>query len=333
MNKRGQGEQFNWIFVIVAGAVILGFFVMFTFKYIELQEQRQDVVTVRFFGGSVLAASSKLQVGSGGASVDSNEENGLRFGYTTNLGYRCNGNESLILVDDGKAAWYRLDDEIVFMDKEMKINSLDLWILPWNYPFHVTNFIYLADPKTNFYLVSDADSEEFINNLDVSSAFRVEKVDKNNLNLKSNSKVVYFLDQRPYKNEILNTKKNFSDVDFVYIDLSKKEASFFDFESKSWSESVKFYTTEENNEQLLGAIFSNDAENFGCSIDRSLERLKHVASIYSKRAELLGQIDRRPSCMYSEIARSLDSYSRGEINLVDNIASQNLAGAGCIWVF
>jgi len=46
MNKRGQGVQFNWIFVIVAGAIILGFFVMFIFKFVELQEKRQDVQTV-----------------------------------------------------------------------------------------------------------------------------------------------------------------------------------------------------------------------------------------------------------------------------------------------
>src|SRR3989338_7107885 len=109
MNKKGEGEQFNWIFVIVAGAIILGFFIMFTFKYIELQEKRQDVDTVRFLGGKVLSASSKLEVGSGCAAVDSNEPGeGLRFGYNVNLGYSCSGKESLVLINKGATASYKL---------------------------------------------------------------------------------------------------------------------------------------------------------------------------------------------------------------------------------
>ena len=85
MDKKGDGEQFNWIFVIIAGSIILGFFVLFVFKFVELQEKRHDVKAVRFLGESVIGASSKLQVGSGGAAIDSNEDEGLRFGFYTNL--------------------------------------------------------------------------------------------------------------------------------------------------------------------------------------------------------------------------------------------------------
>ena len=41
--KRGQSEQFNWVFVLVAGAIILGFFVMFVFKYQDLQQKKLSV--------------------------------------------------------------------------------------------------------------------------------------------------------------------------------------------------------------------------------------------------------------------------------------------------
>src|SRR3989344_492420 len=90
MNKRGEGEQFNWIFVIVAGSILLGFFVLFTFKYVELEE-----------------------------------------------------------------------------------------------------------PKITFYLVKDSSSEEFVENLDISSAFRTEVVDSRGVNINSNSKVVYFTISKP----------------------------------------------------------------------------------------------------------------------------------------
>src|SRR3989338_7298406 len=308
MNKKGEGEQFNWIFVIVAGSIILGFFIMFTFKYVELQEKRQDVDTVRFFGGKVIAASSRLQVGSGGAAIDSNEQEGLRFGYNVNLGYRCSVNESAIIINKGDNAWYKLKDEVVFMDSSMKVNSLDLWILPWNYPFFVTNFIYLGDPKTTFYLVWDGSTKEFVENLDVTSsldlwilpwnypffvtnfiylgdpkttfylvwdgstkefvenldvtsAFKIEKISRNQLSLKQNSKVVFFSESKPSKQDILALKKNITDVGFVYVSIARREASFYDLKQGSWSDPVNFYIRKDNYGQIFGTIFSDSAEN------------------------------------------------------------------------
>ena len=331
MDKKGEGEQFNWIFVIVAGAIILGFFVLFTFKYIELQEKRQDVDTVRFFGSRVLSASANLQVGSGGAAVDSDENNGLRFGYNVELGSLCRANESTILVNKGSTAWYKLNDEIVFMNKDMKVSALDLWILPWYFPFHITNFLYLADPKTNFYFVYDQSTKDIVDNLGVSGVFKVQETDVSQLNIKSNSKVVYFLSSEPSVMNVKNIKKNISNVDFVYIDLTSKSASFF--LENTWSSPTKFYTTQDNKGQLYGAIFSNDADNFGCNVNRSLSRVQYVSGIYSDRARLLGQLDRSSSCHYNEIAMSLDQFSKGNINLVDSLNAQNLQGAGCIWTY
>ncbi len=333
MNKKGECEEFNWIFVIVAGAIILSFFILFTFKYIELQEKKQDVDTVRFFGSKVIAASSRSQVGSGGAAVSSNDQEGLRFIYTVNLGYRCTGNQSTILINQGTNAWYKLQDEVVFMDKEMKVSSLNLWILPWSYPFFINNFIYLGDPKTTFYLVEDSTSKEFVDNLDITSAFKVNKILKNELKVKSYSKIVYFTSALPSKDSILNLKKNSTNVNFVYVDLSKQEASFFNNEDKDWSDPIKFYITKDNYAQLFGAIFSNDADNFECNVQRSLDRVKVVASLYSKRAELLSQLDRRPECHYNEIANSLSKYTGSDPALAETINTENLAGAGCIWVF
>ena len=330
LNKRGQGEQFNWIFVIVAGAVILGFFVMFTFKYIELQEKRQDVETVRFFGSGVLGASSKLQVGSGGAAIDSQGDGGLRFGYNVNLGYLCNEDDATILINGGENAYYELEDEIVFINEEVKVGAvtgLDLWILPWNFPFHITNFVYLANSKDKFYLIYDQNSNDFVNNeIEISSVFNLEKVQEQQIKLGSNTKIVFFTNQIPSASSIVSMKKNFENINFAHVSLSDKEIRFF--EDNSWSGPAKYYSKE----QLYGAIFSNDAENFECNINRSLDRVKVVAQIYSDKAKLLSQIDRRAGCQYTQIANALSQYAAGNFELQEAINEYNLAG-GCLWVF
>lgn len=332
MNKRGQGAQFNWIFVIVSGAIILGFFVMFTFKYIELQERRQDVAAVRFLGGGVLDISSKLQVGSGGAAVSANEGEGLRFGFVTNLGYKCVGNDSLILINGGDTAWYKLQDEIVFMDSEMRVNALNLWILPWNFPFHVSNFIYLGDPDTTFYLVKGGSSQNFVDDLEISSVFNVQRVTKNQLQVEDNSKVVYFT-QPHGKLEIVSMARDLDNVNFVHISLARNEARFFDLREKDWSDPVKFYVTEDSNEQLLGAIFSSDANNFECNVNKSIERVRVTSKVYSERAKLLSRLGRSSGCGYGQISNSLGKLSQGDLSVVETINTQNLAGAGCLWVY
>src|SRR3989338_4810384 len=311
MDKKGDGEQFNWIFVIIAGSIILGFFVLFVFKFVELQEKRHDVKAVRFLGESVIGASSKLQVGSGGAAIDSNEDEGLRFGFYTNLEHFCRSNKSLLTINSNPDVFYKLDDEVVFMNKEMNsVNAIDIWILPWNFPFHVTNLVYLADPKTNFYFVVDGNSREFVENLDFSSAFDFEIINNNELNkVKDNSKVVFFKSNEPSVNEVKSIKKNYKDIHFVYINLNSLKAKFFDNQRESWSEGVKFYITEDNKGMLYGAIFSNDADNFECNVNRALERVVFVSKVYSERARYLSHVDRRQGCDYGLLLNGLNKLN------------------------
>jgi len=328
MNKRGQGVQFNWIFVIVAGAIILGFFVMFIFKFVELQEKRQDVQTVRFFSTGVISASSKLQIGSGGAAVDSKSDDGIRFGYNTNLGYECIDGDASVLINRGESAWYKLKDEIVFMDREIRFGALDgvdLWILPWSYPYHITNFIYLANSKTKIYLVYDSSGREIADNLEISSVFNVESVPIENFdNAESGSKAVFFTRNEPNL-DLLSRLSAGKSINFVYIAGNK--AKFFD---EGWSNAVEFY----GEEQLYGAIFSNNADIFECNINRALERTKNVGKIYSERARAVSQIDRREGCNYAPVVAGLNAYITGNINENTKVGLErlNLIG-GCVWVF
>jgi hypothetical protein len=328
MNKRAEGEEYNWIFVIVAGTIILGFFVMFVFNYVQLQEKKQDVDTVRFFGGKVLGIASKLQVGSG-ASIDTNEQEGLRFGYNVDLTYDCDVNISKILVNQEKSVWYKLQDEILFMNNNMKINSLDLWVLPWSFPFYVTNFIYVADPKTNFYLVKDFSSNDFVDKLEVSSAFKTEKVKKENLKIKEYSKVIFFLSSKPTTSEIKKIKGYFKNVDFVFVDLTKSEVSFY--EGENWGETTQFYISGNNKAQLYGSFFTDNAEDYQCNINRAMQKLKVVSKVYSEKARLLNQF--QPECNHLQIANSLEDFSNGNFESVELIARQNIAGNKCSWVF
>ena len=214
------------------------------------------------------------------------------------------------------------------MDKEIKLGSqegLDLWILPWNYPFHITNFVYLANSKIKIYLVYDTHTAlETIEQLEISSIFDTDIINKNELEIKSNSKIIFF-GQKPTAGNIKTISAGKENVYFVNINNNK--ASFFD--GKEWSEPIQFYGTE----QLYGVIFSNDKENYACNIKRSLEKTKTIAALYSEKARILGQIDRRQGCNYASIANGLNQYAAGNYELEPVLEKANLEGGNCIWVF
>src|SRR3989344_1377970 len=280
--KKGQGEQFNWIFIIIAGAIILAFFTMFAFKYIDLQERKQDVQSIKDLG-AVLSTLEKLQVGDQYFALNSNEDSGLKFGYGLELSHNCIEDDSELYINDGEFANYELKDEILFTDSKQKINSLDLLIMPWRYPFHITNFIYLSDPNKNYNLIYDSSSRNFVNELDFSDIFNLEITDK--VKIKDNSKYVFFTSRIPSENEIQNYLGTSDSTEFVYVDTRTKKISFFD---NGWSEPVNYY----GEEMMIGSVFSNSKENYECNVNKAISKLKGTSNIYLERIKLLNQINK-----------------------------------------
>lgn len=330
MNKRGQAEQFNWIFVIVAGAIILGFFTMFVFQYIDLQEKRQEVESVRFFG-NVLSILEKLQIGDAGYAVRSTDTQGLRFVYKVELSYYCEEKDAKILINKGEVASYNLANEIVFTEEKQRVNGLTMGIMPWIYPFHVTNFIYLSDPNRLYYIVYDASSEDFVNKLEeendvIFNAIKYEKARISELKPKQNSKVVIFSNQKPYETKIKELRGN-GNSNFVHVNLNTEKISFFG--NDGWEDEVKYY----GNPMLLGSLFTDTKESYECNVNRAFERLKTVGNIYIERTQLLKRIDPKQECKYELIANSLQKFSEGEYKLAEKLTEQNNQGAGCLWAF
>ncbi|HLC85836.1 MAG TPA: hypothetical protein VJG30_00925 [Candidatus Nanoarchaeia archaeon] len=330
MNKRGQAEQFNWIFVIVAGAIILGFFTMFVFQYIDLQEKRQEVESVRFFG-NVLNVLEKLQIGDAGYAVRSTDTQGLRFGYKVDLSYYCKGNDAKILINKGEIASYNLANEIVFTEEKQRVNGLTMGIMPWIYPFHITNFIYLSDPNKIYHIIYDESSEEFVNRLEeenevIFNAIKYEKTRINELKPKQNSKIIIFSSQKPYETKIKELKGS-GNSNFVHVNINTEKISFFG--RNGWEDEIKYY----GNPMLLGSLFMDNTEAYECNVNRAFERLKTVTNIYIERTELLKRIDPKQECQYELIVSSLRKFSEGDYKMAENLAEQNNQGAGCLWVF
>ena len=120
--KKAQGMQFNWIFVIIAGAIILAFFLMFTVKYTDLQNNK---VSARI-ANSIESQLDSLKTAEVSTTIENNAE----------INFQCDKFYVNNFISKG------LSEKLIFSPLIIKGNLL-AWTQEWNYPFSVTNVFYL----------------------------------------------------------------------------------------------------------------------------------------------------------------------------------------------
>src|SRR3989344_3595046 len=131
MKKRGQEAQFNWIFILVAGVIVLGFFAVFIFKYIELQNKKSSFEIVRNLNTQLELLEITNVFG----------ENLINLGLVSKVKFSCNGEKFSAVVNDQQDLAYNLGDKIVFAPDSVRDKNFGAWIYDWNYPFLVTKFL------------------------------------------------------------------------------------------------------------------------------------------------------------------------------------------------
>ncbi|MEK6955564.1 MAG: hypothetical protein AABW52_02810, partial [Nanoarchaeota archaeon] len=158
------------------------------------------------------------------------------------------------------------------------------------------------------------------------STNRYEKTELNRLTPKENSKIIIFGNKKPGENKIkeLIGDKN---INVVYVDYTNKKINYF--EDENWGEDIEYYSDE----IMLGSFFTDDKENYQCSINRAKKKLSYIATHYSERTKLLKRVDTKINCQYDMIDNSLVSLAKGNYEVVENLKQQNNQGAGCLWVF
>ncbi|MDD5650891.1 MAG: hypothetical protein PHF86_10830 [Candidatus Nanoarchaeia archaeon] len=157
--KKAQ-MQFNWAFVIIAGAVILGFFVTFTVKYIDTQNMKESAI----ISNDIYNMLYNLQ----GSSFKTDLE--VPLGITANLDFTC---DRMVINNFASES---LKKQFIFSPKTMKTNTLNLWVQQWKYPFKISNLFYISPKEKKYYILYDEKSAPFVLSLDIPKRFNVEKI-------------------------------------------------------------------------------------------------------------------------------------------------------------
>ncbi len=312
-NKKAEAEsQFNWIFVLVAGGVILLFFAIFIYRYRDLNDKKLEI---KFNQDLDLMISM-----SGITSNSLNNRSDVPF---KDFEFSCQG---LGVTDFRK--------KVVFAPSIVKTRRLYLYSHPFLTPFMVSNFVYVISPNIKYVFVlnenDDASSVFFhdLNDVIPKGAMLRDKTPiymYKDIFVQSQSVRFIFINQNV--NRLLIDKINKDVKDNKYKSLSvlsvsthDQKISFYeqDKETKKLGFTGDSYYFDEAS--LLGAVVSDDKDLYDCMVANAFNKLYYMSSVYlgkiSKLREGVGLVC--PITIYDELEsgiyllRSLSSELKHE---------------------
>lgn len=325
-NKKAVVEiQFSWIFILIAGSVILLFFVNVAGKYKSSQEDAlASDILVRLsaiISAGQMSANSNILL-----DLPKNEIEVMCFPET------CEKKGCDTIFDFKKSsisppAW--MDIEPIFSSSFMKDDQLITWSLDWFTPFKATSVLYLSTINQKYVLVYDTFpmsgssviSQDF-------TEFLKERLDQNNFtnfdyvefdNLESYeysgelSTRFIFLNAAPVneidlhssfdRNSRISALK-ITDLDDNYEGNTFGEFKFCNYDDDEFNcpddDEIEFFGLP----MFFGGLFSDNIDNYKCNRIKMFLKLEHVIEMYSEKADSISY----SGCNYNSIKSDIDDF-------------------------
>jgi len=291
LKKRGALElQFNWIFVLIVGALIVAFFIVVIQKQLQTSEYETQLTLQTKLNTLMQNAKS-----SPGTTFVVPLKDELRTLDLCTAGLYINDNREL-----------RIDLDTAFSPDLIKSvrDEIILWVLPWEMPFEATNFVYVTSPDVRYVMVGKENgyADDILNDprrTSLPEDLTKERVDPDKLQTifdENNYKVrfVFFVDipSDNCKNNIEVNSQLKGDITAVCI--KPKEGGL-----DGWGE-VQYYKFEDGKlvqnggltyylgrPSLFGAIFAQDKNQFDCVMNQGYKRLAMITELYKRRTDSL----------------------------------------------
>lgn len=306
-DKKGVVEvQFNWIFILIAGAIILLFFGYLVFQIKGTAEEKTSTTVL-----------SNLEPILTGAGVSTGTLNIVKL-PNAEIEVSC----ERFAIGSLRSA---IESEVIFAPRKIKGREMLTWALEWAVPFRVTNFLYLTSPNIIYVFVYDSGNEDLKKALFEDNNEFPEEINKqiwSNNELEPQLSSIKELNNYEVRFIFLNTPKmevasTFSEMDdkdvtALVIDADSPDGTgkltFYQKKGSSWQETGE--TRFLRKPSLIGAIFSYSYEDYVCNMGKAFRRLVHVSDVYSKRSgQLTGAGSANCGGYHTDAQTALDQIS------------------------
>ncbi|MDO8480573.1 MAG: hypothetical protein Q7S65_02020 [Nanoarchaeota archaeon] len=268
--------QFNWILVLVAGALIFLFF-FGVVGWVKKGSEQSAASTVATYLDALLT----------GSSVTRNTVTRFQLPSET-VHFTC---------DDyrvGKSETStRIRGTILFAPTRIETGRFVAWSEPWDVPFRVANFLFLGSPDIRYVFIGDTSDPLFRELRDAfppelgaefnpplpltnTNRFKVRVIVINN---------AFSLSIQPFK---ALASEDFTALQLTGSELSGAVQTVFFEKSHPSVLSQTLHSTGSTSvfgkAAVLGAIFTDSFADYQCALAKGMARMRNVAAIYEQRA-------------------------------------------------
>ena len=291
----------HWIFVIIAGSIILLFSIGFGIKYIDLQKSKLNAEIARGIDSTV----SGLKLGGNFKTVKLNDN--------IHIDLDCDG---FTINDEFNHKW---SENVIFSPDSIDSDELFVLTRKFTFPFSVENVIFIGYDDYKIFVIEDEFSKnirdiipEDFSNIEFVSINDIGNIDFNEF---KHAKIVSFS-----RNNII---ERYNDkVEIVFVDPAEIGSLSYD------NERYQFigYT------MIIGAIFASP-KMYECQSKKLFSKVSIISDVYTNKARYLQDCCSNFRCSYLDISSMLNNFkeefSSSSINLnnintlKDNIVAKN----------
>jgi hypothetical protein len=286
-SKRAVVEvQFNWIFILIAGALILFLFASIILKQKNTTDSAAQTELLKTVTSLAIGSESSTGV----TSVVDLGDATLTFGCNTlRIGQKSQPIQQMVMFSPSSVR-----------------TPLILSTREWSLPFRVTNVIYLSSPRIRYVLIGNNDLARQINQsmpdkflVDYYPSFlgtggfsssQMQKDDRLRIVVFEGNGVIFDQSQpsttiHPQLSTIPQQAISLLYVRESTTSLNHGDIEFFQKTQNGWSGPTS--VTYLKQEMLMGAIFTDKAEQYQCIQSNMLKKLSTVAQIQETRKNIL----------------------------------------------
>ncbi len=310
MNKRGIEIQFNWIFILIAGAIIIAFFFSVVQKQRALSEDRLS-----------LTLSAQMDAVFAGAIESKGTTQASLVTPRPGIAFSCIACTCKYYV--GKAA-ADFGDKLLFAPALIKGQNSIASAIEWKFPFRIANFLVLTSPAIKYFIIYDSTSQ-----LSVQLFQRVSRMLPKEINQQAfpSLSAAYEVAPEGYEHTRfvflgtiepdlgrLNPQFMEEDVSGVWIDPDFSKIIFYEKTEEGLLGFSRYPSLLAGDATAVAAVFAADHDMYNCVMRNAFDKLSIVAAVQAARAKALKAemgAEEKVGCSsaYSAVASELDDMA------------------------
>lgn len=273
-SKKAFEIQFNWIFVLVAGAAIILFFTIIAIKQKNVSESSGKAAMLKSIQSIITSASITTDT----IKIIDLPNSDIEVG--------CNR----VAVGGILSQYQKL---ILFAPGLLKGGKIITQTLAFSVPYRAVNLLYITSDQVRYIIIGDNDIAKEVNR-SLPSSLRKDFYKPGDINKikNENNYMVRFAVSGLDANSLNDIVKKFekipdTDVTAVRIsgDLSKGDIEFYQKSKDKFSKAGESKYIAKSS--LAGAVYSDTLESYGCNMQNAFSRLNLVTKIYIERTNKL----------------------------------------------